>query len=187
MIYSDTVDRHTLLRSAITVSKAAEHGCSSEQRRVSANWTSATSLTSSPGLQDECSSCFQRQSLNSRANLYSGGMGSKMEHKLWVSWGVGRGSRREGYSVCTSLLEKLMQTICHHTGLLFNNWQKSKQREMLVSAVPDSNDDNQTPLFLLPAAWADSHINLLENNEKKGEGKKTKGKTGWKCLSFLNK
>lgn len=41
------------------------------RRSVWVYWTTATSLTSSPGPQNGSSSCFEREGLNSWANLYS--------------------------------------------------------------------------------------------------------------------
>lgn len=115
-------------------SRALEQRCMEQIRRsVWAYWTTVTSPTGSPGPEDGCSSCFQRNSLNSRANLYS---------SHWFKNGAQR--ERGGYSVRTSLYKKLMQTICCHTDTLFSIWQKGNQWAVLVSAFPDSSYLNQT-------------------------------------------
>lgn len=103
-------------------------------RSVWAHWIAATRLTSSPGSQNGCSSCFQGQGLNSRANLYSSdGFENGAPALRWRERGV--------YSVCTSLLERLMQTSCSHADLLFSIWQRRNHWAMLVSAILDRYND----------------------------------------------
>lgn len=112
------------------------------RRSVWARWTTATSLTSSPGPQNGCSSCFQREGLNSWANLYSSDGSENGAPAL--KW---RGeSGGEGGLLGTHL--PVGETNANH--LLSNHRlaiQHLAERDPVsdaVSAVPDSEDDNQT-------------------------------------------
>lgn len=115
------------------------------RRSVWARWTTATSLTSSPGPQNGCSSCFQREGLNSWANLYSSDGSENGAPAL--KWRGERGG--VGGLLGTHL--PVGETNANH--LLSNHRlaiQHLAERDPVsdaVSAVPDSEDDSQTLFY----------------------------------------
>lgn len=125
------------------------------RRRVWANWGTATGLTSSPGPQDGCSSCFQRQGLNSRANLDSGdGFENGAPDLKW--------RERGGYCVCTS---PLMQTICCHTDSAIQHLaEKEPVSRAAVCSSRQPGWRTDYSLSLLLSTWSDTLFNTCETS-----------------------
>lgn len=112
-VNAEEVCHHKLQSSENTVAALREKRMELIRRSFQECWTTATSLTSSPGPLNGCSSCFQKEGWNSKANLYSSdGFENGAPAMKWRERGL-----------------KLMRTICCYTDVLFSIWQRKNRRD----------------------------------------------------------
>lgn len=100
------------------------------RRSVWVYWTTATSLTSSPGPQNGSLSCFEREGLHFWANLYCSDRFENAAATLkWRERGL--------FSMHLPTGETNANHLLSYTDMLFSIWQGRNQWTMLVSAIPD--------------------------------------------------